>query len=298
MRALVIGASGQIGAALVRTLRERGHTVTGTHARVPQPDTVPLDLTDVRATARVIAELGPDWVFCPAGLTHVDYCEDHVEEAMRVNRDAPAAAARAASARGAGFVYYSTEYVFDGAAGPYGEDDPVRPVSVYGASKLEGEREVHDANARGLVIRTTVVYGPDRQSKNFVYQLRRRLGAGERMRVPADQVSSPTFNVDLARASVELAEREIGGVVNVVGEAILDRYAFARLACEVFGLDAALIEPVTTAALGQRAPRPLRAGLKIDRARALVSTPLRAPRDGLTAMRAMLGTGAVSASAG
>lgn len=288
MRALVIGASGQVGAALARRLRERGHSVVGTHARVPHDGTRALDVTDTTAVTRLVAEVAPDWIFCPAGLTHVDHCEDHPDEAFRVNRDAPASAAAAAGARGAGFVYYSSEYVFDGAAGPYAEDDPVRPISVYGASKLEGERAVRAANARAVVIRTTVVYGPEPQGKNFVYQLRRRLPGGERMRVPADQISSPTYNVDLAAASVELAERNLGGVWHVVGDAVLDRYAFARLACEVFGLDASLLDPVTTAELNQRARRPLRAGLRIDRAKAALSTPLRPPAAGLRAMRTAL----------
>jgi dTDP-4-dehydrorhamnose reductase len=295
MRALVIGASGQIGSALASRLRERGHDVIATHAHVAQPGTIALDVTDTDATARLIDSAAAECVFCPAGLTHVDYCEDHVDEAMRINRDAPAAAARAAAARGAAFVYYSTEYVFDGTKGPYGEDDPVRPISVYGRSKLEGESGARAVNPRTLVIRTTVVYGPDPQGKNFVYQLLRRLRAGERMRVPVDQVSSPTYNVELAAATVELIERNTTGVVNVVGSEVLDRHAFARLACEAFDLDARLLEPIATAALGQRAPRPLNAGLRIDRVRSLVTTPLSPPSSGLRAMRAALATGAMAA---
>jgi dTDP-4-dehydrorhamnose reductase len=294
VRALVIGASGQVGAALAARLRERGHSVMGTHARVATPGTVPVDVTDAAATARLIDESGADWVFCPAGLTVVDYCEDHRDEAFVVNRDAPARAARAAAARGAGFVYYSSEYVFDGESGPYSEDDPVQPISVYGASKLEGERAVQVENRRAVVLRTTVVYGPEPQGKNFVYQLLRRLRAGEHMRVPADQVSSPTYNADLAAASVELAEGDRIGVLHVAGATVLDRFAFARLACEVFGLDARLLEAVRTEDLGQRAPRPLRAGLRSNRARSLLATPLRSAVEGLCAMRAALGAEAVS----
>src|SRR5205823_11367014 len=102
-----------------------------------------------------------------AGLTHVDYYEDHRDEAMRVNRDAPALAARAAARHGSGFVYYSTEYVFDGVAGPYAESDATNPVSVYGESKLAGERAVQEGNPRTVIVRTTVVYGPEPQEKNF-----------------------------------------------------------------------------------------------------------------------------------
>jgi dTDP-4-dehydrorhamnose reductase len=288
MRALVIGASGQVGAAIAARLAERGHDVVGTHHHVPQPDTRPLDVSDSAATERLIAETEPAWVLCPAGLTHVDYCEDHREEAMAVNRDAPAAAARGAAKRGAGFVYFSTEYVFEGTGGPYAEDDPVHPLSIYGLSKLEGERRALEENPRTVVIRTTVVYGPERQGKNFVYQVLRRAHAREPIRVPSDQISSPTYNLDVAAATVELIERDFRGVLHVAGPVVLDRYAFAQEVCAVFGLDTALVEAIETAALGQRARRPLRAGLTIERAQRLLRTPLRPPREALADMRRVL----------
>jgi dTDP-4-dehydrorhamnose reductase len=288
MRALVIGASGQVGAALHARLTARAHSVIGTYHRVSQPGLRLLDVGDTTAVERTIAETEPSWVFCPAGLTHVDFCEDHPEEAFRSNRDAPAAAAQAAARAGSGFVYYSTEYIFDGAAGPYEEDDPPRPLSVYGRSKLEGERAVQEANPRVLVIRTTVIYGPEPQGKNFVYQLLRRAQAGQPISVPADQRSSPTYNQDLAAATVQATERGLTGVLHLAGPVVLDRHALTLTACEVFGLDPGRVTPVTTAALGQRAARPLNAGLKIGRAQRLLSIPFRGPKEGLTAMRAVL----------
>jgi dTDP-4-dehydrorhamnose reductase len=288
VRALVIGASGQVGAALSVSLTARGHHVVGTHAGTSGAATRRLDLTDTAATEQLIAETSPDWVFCAAGLTHVDRCESEPEEAYRINRDAPAAAARVAARRGARFVYYSTEYVFDGVAGPYAEVDRPNPLSVYGRSKLEGERAVLEASPAALIIRTTVVYGPEPQGKNFVYQLLRRLRAGERMIVASDQRSSPTYNEDLAAASVELAEHHVAGVIHVAGPEVVDRYAFARTACAVFGLDPGLLTPAPTAELGQRAARPLNAGLRIDRARAALTRRLRGPAEGLTAMRSAL----------
>lgn len=288
MRALVIGASGQVGAALAARLVERGHRVVGTHVRVATPGTLRLDLADRRAVEEVVAESEPDWIFCPAGLSFVDYCEEHPDEAYALNRDAPAAAAAIAAKRGAGFVYYSTEYVFDGTAGPYAEEDPIRPISVYGRSKAEGERRVAEENGRTLVVRTTVVYGPEPQGKNFVCQLLRRARAGERMTVPSDQRSSPTFNRDLASASVELVERNLTGCFHLAGPIVLDRHAFARLACEVFELDPGFIDSVSTATLRQRAARPLDAGLRIDRALGTLATRFREPREGLHAMRVAL----------
>jgi dTDP-4-dehydrorhamnose reductase len=292
VRALVVGASGQVGFAVGARLRERGWDVVGTYGHVALPGLQPLDIGDAGAVERLIGSAPFECVFFPAALTTVDFCEDHQDEAMRLNRDAPAAAARAATKQGARFVYYSTEYVFDGTRGPYAEDDAPHPVSVYGRSKLEGERAVLDENAAAVVIRTTVAYGPEPQGKNFVYQLLRRGRARETMRVPMDQVSSPTYNGDLAAASVELAERGLTGLFHVAGSSIVDRYAFARLACEVFGLDTGLVHPVATAELGQKAARPLRAGLRIERARGALATELRGAREGLVAMRQALAAAA------
>src|SRR3989442_11897325 len=207
MRALVIGASGQVGAALCARLAARGHSAMGPHSRAPQPGTRPLDFTDASATETVIAETAPDWVFCPAGLTHVDYCEDHPDQAFLINRAAPAAAARAAARRGAGLVYYSSEDVFDGGARPYREDDPINPLSVYGRSKLEGEGAVRAENPRALVLRTTVVYGPEPQGKNFVYQLLRRAPTRDPLTLPTDPRSKPPDNALLAPPPVEVPQR-------------------------------------------------------------------------------------------
>src|SRR5207245_8760228 len=174
-----IGAAGQVGAAHEKILVARGHTAAATYHQVAGPGTIHLDVTAAAAIARVITAIEPDVIFCPAGLTVVDYCEDHPDEAFEANCEAPARAAALAAERGAVFVFFSTEYVFDGRAGPYAEDDPVAPLSVYGRSKLDGERAVMAANVRSLVVRTTVVYGEEPQGKNFIYQLRRRHAAGE-----------------------------------------------------------------------------------------------------------------------
>ncbi len=285
MRALVIGASGQVGGSLLTSLRARGHEASGTYGHNAAPGLEPLDLSDHAAVERAVSATRPDWVFCPAGLSHVDYCEDHVDEAMAANRAGPAAAARAAEAVGAGFVFYSTDYVFDGVSGPFGEDDPPRPLSVYGRSKHEGERAVREACRRAVIIRTSVVYGPERQEKNFVYQLIRACREGKEFRPAVDQRASPSYNPDVAAASVELCERGLAGLWHIAGPEVLDRHAFALLICKEFSLDASRLTASTTAALAQKASRPLDGGLKVGKAQAHMTTRLRSPAEGLRAMR-------------
>ena len=285
MRALVIGASGQVGAALLHALRSRGHEARGTHAQHAAPGLEHLNITDHAAVARAVARARSDWIFCPAGLSFVDYCEDHPDDAMAANRDGPAAAARAAEQIGAGFVYYSTDYVFDGKGGPFGEDDAPRPLCVYGRSKHEGEQAVLGACRRAIVIRPSVVYGPERQEKNFVYQLIRASRAGQGFRLAVDQKASPSYNPDVAAASVELAENDLAGIWHVAGPEVLDRYDFALRICREFGLDTSRLTSVTTAALMQKAPRPLDGGLKVAKAQARLKTRLRGPSEGLRAMR-------------
>ena len=269
-RALVVGASGQVGRSAARALAAAGYAVTGTYAAHPAPGLVPLDLRDDGAIRRLVRDVRPAVCVLTSALTHVDRCEDEPALAEALNARAPEVLAEACREAGTRLVHLSTEYVFDGASGPYREDDPPSPLCAYGATKLEGERRVLARMPDALVLRTTVVYSWDPGGKNFVMQLRERLGAGQRMRVPVDQISSPTYAPDLAAAIVALAPcRDVAGVLNVVGPDVVDRMTFAVAAAHALGLDERLLDPVTTASLGQRARRPLRAGLRIERLRAL-----------------------------
>lgn len=267
-RALVIGASGQVGRNVAHAFAARGWDVVGTGNSRAGSALRPLDLTDRKALRPLVEEVRPAVCVLSAGMTHVDGCEAAPEKAHATNVVAPTLLAEACRDVGAQLVYLSTEYVFDGLAGPYGEGDRPRPISVYGATKLEGEQRVLSIHPDNLSVRTTVVYGWHPGDKNFIMQLIGKLEAGERMRVPADQYSSPTYAPDLAEAIVALAGRT-SGILNVVGPEIVGRYELARQAARVLGLDDRLLDAVTTAELRQPAPRPLRAGLTIGRLRSL-----------------------------
>ena len=265
-KALIVGATGQVGACLMRAIG-RAHCLP-TGRRVSDPAWLQMDLAaiaNVDDAERMLGRHEIASIYCAGGMTHVDACEGQEQLAMDVNCRGPAALARVARRRNVPFLHYSTEYVFDGDDGPYDEEDAARPINVYGLSKWRGEQAVLAINPDALVVRTTVVYGHDREQKNFLYGLEANLRAGRPMRVAADQFSTPTYNADLAEASRALVAAGKHGIFNVVGPELLSRIDLARAAAAFLGLDASLVLPVSTRELDQRAPRPLRGGLRTKR---------------------------------
>jgi len=261
-KALVIGASGQVGTALMGVLGPGAAIGT---SRRHRPGWVQCDLAALannpQAASTLLRTNGGGVVYCVGASTNVDACEQDMPATMAVNCHGPATLARVAADLGLPFVYFSSDYVFDGVAGPYREDSPPNPLSVYGRSKLEGELAVSRAHPTALVIRTTGVYGPDPGGKNFLYTLRTALTKGSTLRVPSDQLFTPTFNHDLAAAAVRLAQERVAGMMHVCGPDHLSRLTFAIQLADALGLSSDHIVGVATADLGQRAMRPLRAGL-------------------------------------
>ncbi len=276
MRVLLPGANGLVGRHLVGALA--GHeTVTTTRAE--------LDITDADAFRRLAARVRPEAIVLAAAFPWVEGCEQDPLSSRRVNVEATRTARDLAREHGAALVVFSTEYVFDGTAGASAEDDPTAPLNEYGRQKVELERIAREWE-RGLVVRTSGVYGKDPSRKNFVYQVVDRLGAGATFDVPSDQLITPTDAPSLAAAVVELLERGARGIVHVAGPEILERTTFARLICEAYALPAALLRPRPTRELGLRAVRPLRAALRTDKLRALLGHGLPAPAEALAALRA------------
>lgn len=258
-RSLIVGSQGQVGSTLARLLGNRAICASRVHSSAPLVVDLANLASDPECATRIIDELELDAVYCAGGATDVERCESDKEWAFTTNCKGPAALASAA--KHLPFIYYSTDYIFDGNNGPNIEGDQPQPLSIYGKSKLAGERRIREVHPSALIIRTTVVYGPDPHQKNFLYTVRRVLSLGNTLRVASDQISTPTFNEDLAGASIQLVAAGQTGVFHVSGQEVFSRYNFALQAASALGLDIHLLKPVPTCELQQIAPRPLRAGL-------------------------------------
>lgn len=188
-RILILGGRGRLGAALARQWSTR-HAVR----TLARPE---LDVADLSALERLLAAEDFDLLVNGTGLTHVDRCETDREEARTVNADAPAVMARAASAKAARLIHFSTDYVFDGKkTAPYTEEDPAVPLSWYGETKRAGEAAVLAVSPRHLVVRVSWVFGPEKPS--FIDTLIERARTQDRVEAIADKTSSPTFADDVA----------------------------------------------------------------------------------------------------
>ncbi len=280
MRFLVTGSNGLVGSRVCTLLEQRGHEVVGL-GRGPRRTGgmyryVSCDFTREQDVATAITEAAPEAIVNCASMTEVDLCEREPELAYAANVTGAAAVARGAKAVGAHLVHVSTDYVFDGEAGPYDEQSLPNPRGVYALTKHMGEQAVRVFAPGAAIARTAVVYGwPAAGRLNFGAWLVSTLSQGQPVKLFEDQLISPSFADNVAEMLVELGERKLGGVWNTCGAEVVDRVTFGRALCELFGFDPKLITSVKMAELKLASPRPLRSGLKVDKARAnLLARPL------------------------
>jgi dTDP-4-dehydrorhamnose reductase len=283
---LIVGASGQVGHHLAMVAERRGLRWSGTFHTNPRPGLQVLDVRDAAAVSSLVRDAEPAYILVPAAATHVDRCELEAQAAYRVNVVGTSHLVDAANEVGAAIVYFSSDYIFDGAEGPYDERATANPISQYGVQKLSAEHVIAQRAIKALIVRTTVVYGPEPQGKNFIYRLLAALRNRQEIAVPVDQVGTPTYAPALADAVFDLLAAGAGGVINVAGSELVTREQFAREAASTFGEDPSLVRSVLTCELGQAAPRPLNGGLSSDLAEQLLGRKLPGYVEGLRHMAA------------
>jgi dTDP-4-dehydrorhamnose reductase len=251
-RAVIFGNLGQLGVELTRELETRGYEVTGT-------DRPQLDVTDGEVVERHLAQADPQVVFNAAAHNQVDVAENEPCEALLVNALAVRNIAVACRQVGALLVHYSTDYVFDGAAGRlYTEEDRPHPLGAYAVSKLAGELYAQAYLERALIIRTSGVFGPGGMHTargNFVEMMLRLAGEGKPIRVLEDHFACPTYAPLLAARSVDLVERGAQGIYHVGGGQPTSWFEYAKLIFRIAGLNPEL-RPTTEREYRTAARRP------------------------------------------
>lgn len=272
-RALIAGGGGLLGRHMLKRLTAAGwRAVAFTHAE--------LDITDAGSVRRASEQVRPDLILNCAATADVDRCEREPDWAYAVNERGARNLAEAARDGGAEIVHVSTDYVFDGTkAGFYTQADEPRPLSVYGQSKLAGERAARQACEQYYIIRTSWLFGVG--GKNFGSRVIEYARAGARLKGVTDQVSIPTYAADLARRIEEIVARKTHGVYHGVNSGPATWLEFAQRALALAGIRDVEIEPVTRAALNQAAPRPHNSAMRCLLSEQIGLAPLRDWREAM-----------------
>ncbi len=266
MRILVSGHTGQVARELQLALSEHELISLDRHA---------FDLAQPTSLRRTIQRERPDLLINAAAHTAVDQAEQEQALALAINAEAPGAMAVACAELGIPLIHYSTDYVFDGSkASPYNEDDTPNPLSVYGSSKLAGERAIADSGCDHLILRTSWVYS--RHGRNFLLTMQRLLQEREQLNVVADQIGAPTWAGSIATATAELIDawqqgNRQWGTYHLTNQGETSWFGFAQAIGErlrASGKPCARLQPIPTSDYPTPARRPLNSrldGSKLER---------------------------------
>lgn len=277
MKILITGANGLLGQCLVRQAIAKNYKVAGIgkgpdrllSANLEGYAYTELDITDGAALQNFILADQPDTIVHAAAMTQVDACELNKPECYNVNVTATRFLIGAAEEIRAKLIFLSTDFIFDGQKGPYGEEDEPSPVNYYGSAKLAAEKAVMESKLEWVIIRTALVYGisqtPGR--RNIISLITQNLEASKPIRMVDDQWRTPTFVQDLAKGVLLVIEKNARGVFHLSGDQLTTPYDMAVAAAKFFGLDDSLIERVSSDELHQPAVRPPRTGFIIDKAK-------------------------------
>ncbi|MBP6624363.1 MAG: SDR family oxidoreductase [Chitinophagaceae bacterium] len=264
MKIFISGASGLVGGNCLKHFKEEGHEVIGSYFSYPTPETVYYNTLDEKDAANFdLIGFKPEVIVHCGALTHVDYCEDHVEESYEKTVTSTKNLLELTKQCQAKLVYISTDYVFDGHHGPYSEEDQVNPLSVYAAHKLEAENLVLQDDVQHLVLRVTNVYGHEIRNKNFVARIIEQCVAKQKLtlKLPYDQYATPSNAWDIARAMLVLLNDQHSGIFHIASTDWMNRVELALTVLKYFPDAVYELIPLSTADLKQAANRPLRGGL-------------------------------------
>ena len=265
MRILITGAFGQLGHALQSVLSRKSNyelICTGRKIKKGQ-EGIPLDIRNQVALKEIINTTAPDILINLAAMTNVDACELNPKLAGEIN---VAGLEHICDSFKGKIIHLSTDYVFDGTSGPYKEDDPLNPISVYGKTKLASEHILLEKDIKNLVIRGNVLYDySPHTSASFLNWVVSSLKGNQEIKVVEDQFNNPTWTRSMSDIIELSIENDLEGIIHWGDSVHISRYEFAKLIAKKFSLNDSLIKPVLTSELNQPARRPLQSGLSTEK---------------------------------
>ncbi len=276
MRVMITGANGFLGYSLSALLLQKGITVIATGngpCRLPFEDWrhfsyLTMDITNPVELHQQIKTEGADIIVHAAAMSKPDECELNREKAFAVNVKGTADLLEAAALQKAYFLFLSTDFIFDGVAGMYQEEDEPGPVNYYGQTKLEAELLTRQYPFDYSIARTVLVYGNNRSGrKNILDMVKEKLEKGETFKVVDDQLRTPTFIEDLSIGIWKMIDQRAKGIFHLSGEEQMTPYEMAVRTAKFLGYDTNLLQRVNAATFIEPAKRPLKTGFVIIKAK-------------------------------
>lgn len=275
MKIVLTGSNGLLGQKLVQKLRHDPEvdlvaTSRGANRLLHQEDYQyeALDIADAKAVQNCLQKHRPDALIHTAAMTHVDQCEQDQEACHKLNVEAVRYLVEACAITETHLVHLSTDFIFDGADGPYTETDDPDPVSYYGESKLRGEQIIQGSGISAAILRTILVYGvaENMSRSNLVLWAKKSLEEDKSIKVVDDQFRSPTLAEDLAEGCVLAAKQRATGIYNISGPKTFSILELVWQIADFWNLNKGLITAVSSNTLDQPAKRPPRTGFDISKA--------------------------------
>lgn len=263
---LMIGASGFIGQEVFRELTKE-RDVIGTYYGEPFDGMTELDITQEKKLLSFLEKIKPNIIVHLAAITDVDLCEKKPEIAYKVHVEAMKTLGKWVKENNARFIFFSTDFVFDGTKGNYFEGDKPNPINVYGKTKYEAEKITQELEDH-LILRLSTPYGSGK-TKKFINYIIEKLKANKGIYAATDLRRSPTFVGDIAKNFPIFIEKKYNGILHIAGDSQLSMYEVANIIAETLGLSKNLITPVKSEKFNFAAKRPLDTTLNISKIKKL-----------------------------
>ncbi|NQW37570.1 MAG: SDR family oxidoreductase [Flavobacteriales bacterium] len=272
---IVVGSNGLLGQTLINSINKldykifalaRGCNRNQNNSNFTYYD---VDITDKKSLLNIIDVIKPDYIINAAAVTNVDYCETHQQECDAVNVEAVDTLIEASKKHNIHLVHISTDFVFDGLKGNYKETDATNPLNYYGLSKLKSEQLFEKTSISYTILRTILVFGyvPELKQQNILLWLLDKMQKKVPLTMVNDQLRTPTYVEDLAKACLSAIKTQAKGIYNISGSDLLDMYQLSNLVAKTFNYDEKSISAIPTSQLNQPAIRPKITGFDISKSK-------------------------------